>query len=621
MRPQALIHSLPIVASALGRKYKVNIVIGGDEAKTDGNTIVLPSLPPDSAEAAVLAYGYLDHEAGHVRLSDFSCFGECQLPLERSFLNIFEDIRIELEMSAAFPGCRHNLERLTRRLVADGVFGMPSAKDTTSAILHAYLLYRLRFEVLGQTVFLLLGQEAESLMRQRFPQFWLAQMEELLKKVGRLKSTQDALGLSRELIRLLKEEVNRPDAENESPQAFREESKTRRDSRTGPTGPEPTAQREGVSSTTSEESDLARPVGLKPKVSPNGTSPGNCESSLTNSTRTESCSVNSEVANTESQSRETLSTHREQGALRSATGDDGNYKEIMRELLRATEADIPKDFGRKVAIEMQSLAAANLPKSNVSPSKAVATSAIQDPAALLNGLRPQTRALRTRLEGALQALLFDRPENRRSGTRIDPRNLYRINLPNPKVFLRRVERKALNTAVQILLDSSSSMGKREIMNDALESALALALALDSVPRVHVACAAFPGANSSELIPLTRFGESVMQTASYYPSVCAHGSTPLAEAFWWVASQILLQPEERKLIVVITDGEPNSKEAAKDIITRCESSGIECLGVGIKYMMVRDLFKDFCIVSNIEELAPRLFGLLQKKLLEPRHRLS
>ena len=70
MKRQTLIHSLPIVASVLGRKYKVKVVIGGDEAKTDGDVIVLPSLPPDNADAAVLAYGYLDHEAGHVRLSD-----------------------------------------------------------------------------------------------------------------------------------------------------------------------------------------------------------------------------------------------------------------------------------------------------------------------------------------------------------------------------------------------------------------------------------------------------------------------------------------------------------------------------------------------------------------------
>ena len=159
------------------------------------------------------------------------------------------------------------------------------------------------------------------------------------------------------------------------------------------------------------------------------------------------------------------------------------------------------------------------------------------------------------------------------------------------------------------------------MDDALESALALALALDLIPRVRVACAAFPGANSSELIPLTRFGESVMQTAKYYPSVSARGGTPLAEALWWVASQILPQPEERKLIVVITDGEPNSKDAAKDIVARCESSGVECVGVGIKYMMTGDLFEDFCIVNDTEDLAPALFGLLQKKLTEPQRRLS
>ena len=67
--------------------------------------------------------------------------------------------------------------------------------------------------------------------------------------------------------------------------------------------------------------------------------------------------------------------------------------------------------------------------------------------------------------------------------------------------------------------------------------------------------------------------------------------------------------------------PISKEAAKDIVARCESSGVECVGVGIKYMMVRDLFEDFCIVNDTEGLAPALFGLLQRKLTEPQRRLS
>jgi len=221
--------------------------------------------------------------------------------------------------------------------------------------------------------------------------------------------------------------------------------------------------------------------------------------------------------------------------------------------------------------------------------------------------------LRTRLEGALETSCRERIVTRRVGTRLEPQSLHRILLSDPKLFIRRIDKRAVNTAVHILLDCSKSMAVRELMDDAIESTLALATALDSIPRVRVACAAFPGPQNDQVVLLTRFGESVRETAKHYSPLTGHGGTPLAEALWWVAAQILMRTEQRKLIVVITDGEPNSPEAARDILNRCQCSGIECVGVGIQDMCVTDLFRDYCIVNKIEDLAPSLFGILRQKL--------
>jgi cobaltochelatase CobT len=101
-----LLNALPIVAAALGRKYGVQVEIGGREALTNGRQIILPSLPVDDQKAALLAYGYLDQEAGHVRLTDFA---DVQLELqtasalEHQLWNIFEDIRIEKRMGRFTP--------------------------------------------------------------------------------------------------------------------------------------------------------------------------------------------------------------------------------------------------------------------------------------------------------------------------------------------------------------------------------------------------------------------------------------------------------------------------------------------------------------------------------------
>ncbi|MBK5964145.1 hypothetical protein CCR95_08620, partial [Thiocystis minor] len=70
MQTKTLHRAMPIVAAALGRKFGVNVIVGGMNASrtasTDGQTIWLPDLPPDSALREV-AWGFLAHEASHVR--------------------------------------------------------------------------------------------------------------------------------------------------------------------------------------------------------------------------------------------------------------------------------------------------------------------------------------------------------------------------------------------------------------------------------------------------------------------------------------------------------------------------------------------------------------------------
>jgi cobaltochelatase CobT len=63
-------NALPIVAAALGRKLGVEVGVGGHDACTDGLRIQIPDVPEDPASRD-LAWGYLAHEAAHVRYTDF----------------------------------------------------------------------------------------------------------------------------------------------------------------------------------------------------------------------------------------------------------------------------------------------------------------------------------------------------------------------------------------------------------------------------------------------------------------------------------------------------------------------------------------------------------------------
>lgn len=65
MRNNSVLHrALPIVAAALGKKLGVKVVMQGQTACTNGNTIYLPALKSESEHAPAL-WGYLTHEAAH----------------------------------------------------------------------------------------------------------------------------------------------------------------------------------------------------------------------------------------------------------------------------------------------------------------------------------------------------------------------------------------------------------------------------------------------------------------------------------------------------------------------------------------------------------------------------
>ena len=81
---------------------------------------------------------------------------------------------------------------------------------------------------------------------------------------------------------------------------------------------------------------------------------------------------------------------------------------------------------------------------------------------------------------------------------------------------------------------------------------------------------------------------------------------MEEALWCAASQLIYRQEERKIIMVITDGEPDHQADTQDIISLCERSGIELVGVGIQTDSVERLFKSSITVLDLASLRSSLF---------------
>ena len=189
-----VIGGLRIAMQALGAKMGVTLRIEGDQAYTNGNEIIIPTLPPDDHRAAVLARGYVDHEAAHVRHSDFErnmgTWGE-----------LIEEVYIEKKQCAEYPGCAINLRELVAILKHEnGSFR--GTKSEPLSLLTSWLICRGRANVLGQSLGDI-ASEMETWSRLSFGDHFCDQFAACVARVGSCNTLDDCVKLGSEIEALI----------------------------------------------------------------------------------------------------------------------------------------------------------------------------------------------------------------------------------------------------------------------------------------------------------------------------------------------------------------------------------------------------------------------------------
>ena len=245
---------LALVARVLGKQYNINIAMGNyHTASTDGKTIYIPLVKGD--EAVDLARGYIDHEAAHIRLTDFHIMPTNDF--KGKLLNIIEDIRIEKAIGKDYPGCASNLRNLSTALNEKyGVF-KPNPANPSSSIL-AWISCRGRVDTLSHDSMVASAQVAEPEARAIFGNHF-AEAQRLVAMIGRLpedkSGTAAAAKLRDELVALLeqaKEDIdNQPEPQPQEEQEEREKEENEDDQQQD----QPNDSNDSADSDKSEDSD------------------------------------------------------------------------------------------------------------------------------------------------------------------------------------------------------------------------------------------------------------------------------------------------------------------------------------------------------------------------------
>lgn len=545
-------NALPIVAAAYGEKFGVKVLIQGQDAFTDGERIVIPTANPDDPHYQQIAWGYLAHEAAHIRHTNFDMVQKASSkPIRKALLNIIEDVRIENELAKDYPGTRRSISQVIEYMVDTQQMSVPEQLEPASN-LQAWLLFRLRCHFLGQKALTPLYQAVDERVRQLFPAAAMSRLSAMLTAVPSLASTGEVLKLVDAIVAMLEEESRPPQDESDA--------------------------------------DSGNDIGQDASNDSNNSS-------------------DSQIPETDSSATADVAE----------TGDSDNSDQAdnLRQALEASAAQFEPDTFAQVAEVLSEQAEGH---QGVTPlSLPQAEQAMLGDEAILTLSASESAQIRARLRGMVQSSQDNRNHAKRHGLRVATHRLAASQAGESRLFIQRQPRIAPNAAVHLLVDISGSMGKpigegnRKYFHVANEAALALAMALEGIPGVVPAVSYFPGIHQEVSIALLP-KQSVRHRAACFDQK-PRGCTPMAQAMWFAANSLLAQKQKRKLMIVLTDGDPDDWAATHDIVDRCRRSGFELLGIGIQTRSVEKFFPRSIVINDVKDLKRELFEVTQQLIIQ------
>jgi len=545
-------NALPIVAAAYGEKFGVKVLIQGQDAFTDGERIVIPTANPDDPHYQQIAWGYLAHEAAHIRHTNFDMVQKASSkPIRKALLNIIEDVRIENELAKDYPGTRRSISQVIEYMVDTQQMCVPEQLEPASN-LQAWLLFRLRCHFLGQKALTPLYQAVDERVRQLFPAAAMSRLSAMLTVVPSLASTGEVLKLVDAIVAMLEEESRPPQDELDAD---------------------------------------------------NGNDIGQDASNDSNN------SSDSQIPETDSSATG--------DAAETGDSDNSDKADNLRQALEASAAQFEPDTFAQVAEVLSEQAEGH---QGVTPlSLPQAEQAMLGDEAILTLSASESAQIRARLRGMVQSSQDNRNHAKRQGLRVATHRLAASQAGESRLFIQRQPRIAPNAAVHLLVDISGSMGKpigegnRKYFHVANEAALALAMALEGIPGVVPAVSYFPGIHQEVSIALLP-KQSVRHRAACFDQK-PRGCTPMAQAMWFAANSLLAQKQKRKLMIVLTDGDPDDWAATHDIVDRCRRSDFELLGIGIQTRSVEKFFPQSIVINDVKDLKRELFEVTQQLLIQ------
>lgn len=601
----SLHNAFPIIARYYCDDLGVKVVWGGDQPCTKDNIIYMPMLEPSPVMLNV-ALGFTAHESAHIKYSDSSVYDKAALeqPFVVRFMNMLEDVRIEKRMMADHFSTIQPLS-VTAKEVLGGDRDLSGFSEAV-LLLNGCLMVG-RAKLLNQPI----QREADNLMlkmREVFGPGRSTKIFGLLSQVVGLPDTEAVYQLTHRILNVLDEEEP-DDKQNQNPNQ-----------------PSPNPG----------QGDSSPGQGDQPQ---NSTANGADDSSPdgnTGGTDTSNPDVGSGSGGDLDPDESGDGDPQSAGASSGKGVGDG----LKQKILSASDVDLANahsDLGSEAA-KLISTAIDRTTPTPASVVKGAIGSSLQGSVVVKNG-QLASMGLRQVLNGLIQGSRDARVSLRRTGSKIDSSRLAQVRVGENRIFRRQEPVQRTNAAIELLLDGSGSMGSkvsgsqispgaanqkaRTAMQIAEEATVAILTALEGIPGVSTGAMVFPrnDGRGTAVGVLKRHDQRLVgaiQEGRF--GLTETGSTPLANAIWPAAGDLLKAKGERKVMIVITDGDPDSPEQAKVMVDRCKATGIDVFAIAFGKANMASLQQIFGadkwkFLSDLAELRNALNSLVQQVLTQ------
>ena len=530
--------SLMMQVHNYAKLWGVQVRVQGSLAFTDGSKITIPRFNTSDEHSCRLACAYLAHESGHIAYSDFNLLSQISKEerLLYTLLNIVEDSRIERLMSKKWIGVYENLLMLNRELSRIAVKNLDSLQGNTVNLIPRMLQIT---SWLCQKYIQQYNTELYMLKTlEVYPclQDFTDKLSELLMNAPMCNDTHEAYDLAKKINTLFKKEYSTRKGE---PQQI---------------------QRDLIVGGKDNTDDEGTPISIDTKDS------GNNEG--------KTCSSNTKDFKTGIE----------------AFAEWSIQKAIETSVSKAPESSTRDDLG--IISECPRVEAGNV---NWLKS---------------TGLSVKINSLTLALHNYVKAKTLATSEQVDVGRSLNVKRAIRIPLGETNIWNKKTYDLDHNTSIHILVDTSSSMLSRVCdenfpdyrltrIDHAKICAYCIAKALEGVPNTESQVSFFPGGGNYEVGICKQPWESVKSTMKYFDQK-PMGSTPMAQAMAYALTKFKYSDKDRNILLIITDGMPDSIPNLKEQLAQCENLGIELRVLSINCEIALKLFPN-CVVTDASVL--------------------